>query len=293
MRVPYSMPMDVLVTGSTGTQGGSVARSLLRKDGFTVHGLTRDASSDDASALEQAGATMVEGDLSNKDRLVEILEDVDAVFGVTDFWEHGYEDEVDHGTNLVDAAQEAGIEHFVFSSVGGAERDTGIPHFESKREIEEHLEAAGLPATVLRPVFFMQNFEGMREMIVGGELTMGLEQGRGLQMVDIEDYGALVAEAFDDRDRYLDASLEVASDEVTLQGAAIRFADILGSEVRVNALSLDEVEESQGEESAVMFRWFNEEGYEGDIAKLRAEHDVSWSRLETYLEREGWSKAGT
>lgn len=287
------MPMDVLVTGATGTQGGSVARSLLRREDVTVHGLTRDASSPDAKEVEQAGAKLVEGDLSDRDDLVDILDGMDAVFGVTDFWEHGYDAEVEQGVNLVEALEEVGVDHLVFSSVGGAERDTGIAHFESKREIEERIEQAGIPATIFRPVFFMQNFEGMREMIMGGDLAMGLEPGRGLQMLDIMDYGDLVAQAFEDPDRYVGMRLEVASDEVTLQGAAARFGDVMGIDVQANPLSIEEVEASQGEEYAVMFRWFNEEGYEADIGSLRAEHEVSWNRLETFLEREGWRKAGT
>lgn len=287
------MTKDILVTGATGTQGGSVARSLLRRDDVTVHGLTRDASSQDAKEAEQAGVRLVEGDLSDREALVEIVDGMDAVFGVTDFWEHGYDDEVEQGVNLVEAVEDVGLEHLVFSSVGGAERDTGIAHFDSKREIEERIEQVGVPSTILRPAFFMQNLEGMREMIVGGDLAMGLEPGRGLQMVDIMDYGGLVAEAFGDPERYVGMRLEVASDEVTLQGAAARFSDVMGIDVRANALSMEELEASQGEEYAVMFRWFNEEGYKADLGSLRAEHEVSWNRLETYLEREGWGKVGT
>ncbi len=287
------MSLDVLVVGATGTQGGSVARSLLGMSRVNVHGLTRDAGSEPAEALNAEDVRVVEGDLTDREGLVSIVEGMDAVFGVTDFWEHGYEGEVEQGKNLVDACDQAGIDHLVFSSVGGADRGSGIPHFESKWEIEEHLEETSIPSTVFRPVFFMQNFEGMREMILDGELAMGLEPGRGLQMVDIEDYGALVARAFIDRDQYVGNRLEVASDEVTLQGAAARFSDITGVNVQANHLSLDAVEKAQGEESAEMFRWFNEGGYEAHIGALRAEHEVSWNRLETYLEREGWQKAGT
>ncbi len=281
---------DILVVGATGTQGGSVARALLRRDGFTVHALTREPSKEAAQELERAGANTVQGDLEDRGEIEENLEGIDAVFGVTDFWEHGYDDEVEQGTNLAEAVASSNVEHLVFSSVGSAHRETGIAHFDSKLEIEERISELGIPCTIFRPVYFMQNFEAMQEQILDGTLSMALEPGRALQMLDIEDYGELVAEAFQDPDRYLGMELEVASDEMTLESAAARFSDIMGMQVRANRLTLDELKDAMGEEYEVMFRWFNEEGYEADISQLRAEHDVDWNRFETYLEREGWQK---
>ncbi len=232
----------------------------------------------------------MQGDLADRDRMLEVMADVDAVFGVTDFWEHGYEDEIQHGRNLVEAADEAGIEHLVFSSVGGAERDSGIAHFESKRVIEERIDDLGLPATILRPVFFMQNLEEMREGILDGTLAMGLAPHVPLQMLDVEDLGALVAQAFTNPEHYIDEAIEVASDELTLQAAAARFAAVAGRRVDAQHLAIEDVEAAAGEESAVMFEWFNEHGYEADLSQLRSDHDVDWTRFETYLRREGWGK---
>lgn len=280
----------VLVTGATGTQGGAVADALLARDDVSVHAFTRDASQAAADALEQKGARIVEGDLADPGTLMPALEAVDAVFGVTNFWEHGYDDEVEQGTTLVDACVEAGIEHVVFSSVGGAERDTGIPHFDSKYEIETHLEASGLPATVVRPVFFMQNFEAMREQIAEGALAMALEPGTPLQMVDTESLGAFVAEALTDPDRYVGETFELASDELTLEAMASRFADVTGRAIRAQHLTIEQLREAMGDEYAVMFEWFNEHGYEAPLSQLRADHDVGFTRLEIYLEREGWGK---
>lgn len=279
----------ILVTGATGTQGGAVADALLRRDA-EIHALTRDPSQPAAERLERAGARTVEGDLADPASLEAALEPVDAVFAVTNFWEHGYEDEIEQGTNLVEAAADAGIEHLVFSSVGGAERDTGIPHFDSKFEIEQRIEDRGIPATVVRPVFFMQNFETMEDPILDGTLPMALEPGVSLQMLDIPDLGEFVAEAFADPDRYIGEAFELASDELTLQATASRFGDVMGTPARAHHLTIDELEAQMGEEYAVMFTWFNEHGYEADLTGLRADHEVDFGRLETYLEREGWGK---
>ena len=126
----------VLVVGSTGTQGGAVARNLLERD-FDVQALTRDATSGEAHELTELGAEVVEGDIGEKNSVEPLIEECDGVFLMTNFWEHGYEDEVEQGTNVVELVDDHGVEHLVFSSVGGAERDTGIPHFDSKFEIEE------------------------------------------------------------------------------------------------------------------------------------------------------------
>ena len=275
----------ILVVGATGTQGGAVARRLLERE-VEVLAMTRDTEGEQASALAEEGAQVVEGNLEDLDSFASHLETADGLFLMTNFWEHGYDAEVEQGIAAVEAAAEAGVDHLVFSSVGGAERDTGVPHFDSKYEIEERIADLDLPATIVRPVFFIQNFEDFRESIEAGTLAMGLEPRVPLQILDVEDLGAFVAEVFADPDRYVGEAYELASDELPVRAMAVRFADILGSEVRARSLSIEEVEESQGEEFAVMFEWFNEEGYEAPIDDLQADHHVVFTRLEEYLARE-------
>ncbi|GAB3032927.1 NmrA/HSCARG family protein [Natronobiforma cellulositropha] len=276
---------SVLVVGSTGTQGGAVAHHLLER-GVVVLALTRDNDKPEAHDLAERGAEVVEGDISEKNSIEALIDDVDGVFCVTNFWEHGYEAEVEQGTNVAELASEVGLEQFVFSSVGGAERETGIAHFDSKWEIEGRIRDLGLPATVVRPVFFMQNLAGFRESIEEGTLAMGLEEHVPLQVIDVETLGAFVAAAFADPERYVGEAYELASDELTLRAMALRLADVLETPVRAQHLSVEEVESSQGEEYAVMFEWFNDHGYESPIDELQADHDVPFSRFETYLERE-------
>ncbi|WP_129114219.1 NmrA/HSCARG family protein [Halegenticoccus tardaugens] len=274
----------VLVAGATGTQGGAVADHLLER-GIEVHALTRDAESDDARLLSRRGAEVVEGDMTDRDALDPLVADVDGVYCVTTFAAGGVEAEVEQGVTTAEAAADAGVDHFVFSSVAGADRDTGIPHFESKREIERRIDDLGLPATVVRPVFFVQNFEGMREGIEDGRLAMALEPRVPLQMVDADNIGAIVAEAFGAPEEYVGETFELASDELTLQATAARFADLLDAEMEVVHVPIDDLRESRGEEMATMFEWFNEEGYDVDLVGLRREHDVAFTRLEEYLGR--------
>src|SRR5918998_731550 len=159
----------VLVSGATGQQGGAVARSLLER-GIGVRALTRDPEKPEARELVELGAEVASGDLEDRSSIERVLDGVHGVFSVQQVWETGFEGEIRQGVLLADAAKEAGVEHYVYSSVGSAHRETGIPHFESKWEVEEHVRASGVPYTVLRPVFFMQNWEFMREPILGGAI---------------------------------------------------------------------------------------------------------------------------
>jgi uncharacterized protein YbjT (DUF2867 family) len=82
--------------------------------------------------------------------------------------------ETGQGRSVIDAALCAQITHLVYSSAGGANRHSGIPHFESKAEIERHLAASGIPYTILRPAFFMTNYERQRDTILAGTLQLPL-----------------------------------------------------------------------------------------------------------------------
>src|SRR5215218_9722039 len=161
----------IVVTGATGKQGGAVARSLLNR-GFRIRALTRNPQKPEAQALADQGAEVVQGDMEDPSAMERLTEGAHGVFSVQNFWETGYDREVQQGKTVADAAKAAGVEHFVYSSVGSAHRQTGIPHFESKWEVEEYVRQIGLPYTILRPTAFMQNWEWTREMILlGGALA--------------------------------------------------------------------------------------------------------------------------
>ncbi len=111
----------ILVTGATGKQGGAVARSLLDR-GFQVRALTRNPQKPEAQALADQGAEVVQGDMEDRSSMERALEGAYGVFSVQNFWETGYDSEVQQGKTVTDAAKAAGVEHFVYSSVGSAQR---------------------------------------------------------------------------------------------------------------------------------------------------------------------------
>jgi uncharacterized protein YbjT (DUF2867 family) len=219
-----------------------------------------------------------------------VLEGAHGVFSVQNFWETGYDREVKQGKTVADAAKAAGVEHFVYSSVGSAHRQTGIPHFESKWEIEEHVREIGLPYTILRPVFIMHNWEWMREHILGGALAQPLDPDKPFQHVAVEDVGAFAAIAFEHPEEWIGREVDLGGDEQTMPEIAETFGRVIGREISYYQVPWDQFEEQMGEEVTVQYRWFNAVGYEADIAALRQEYP-ELTTFERYLRSHGWEGA--
>jgi uncharacterized protein YbjT (DUF2867 family) len=279
----------ILVCGATGSQGGAVARSLLDR-GFRIRALTRDAQKPEAQALAEHGAEVVQGDMEDRSSMDRVLEGAYGVFSMQNFWEAGYDREVRQGKTVADAAKAAGAEHYVYSSVGSAHRQTGIPHFDSKWEVEEHVRGLGLPYTVLRPVFFMQNWEMMREPILGGTLPQPLDPDKLFQQVAVEDVGTFAAIAFEHPDNWVGREVDLAGDDQTMPEIAETFGRVVGREVSYYQVPWEQFAEQMGEEYEVMYRWFNDVGYEADITALRQEYP-ELTNFERYLRGHGWEGA--
>ncbi|MFC4114087.1 NmrA/HSCARG family protein [Nonomuraea zeae] len=253
----------VLVTGATGNQGGATARQLLAR-GWAVRALVRDASKSAAQALRDHGAELVQGDLDDTGSLREAMQGVYGVFSVQAL---AYEPktlaaEVRQGKTVADIAQDSGVAHLVYSSVGGAERETGIDHFESKAEIERHILALGVPATILRPVFFMNNL--LHYADAGDErlLALPVRPDKPMQLIATDDIGVFAADAFDSPGQFIGQQIELAGDELTFPEVAEIYERVTGTPTRFEALPIDER----------MFEWFAEEGYRADVQALRRQH---------------------
>jgi uncharacterized protein YbjT (DUF2867 family) len=264
----------ILVAGATGQQGGAVARHL-RGGGFAVRALTRDPDGDKAQALRMGGSEVVRGDLSDRASLDAALEGVYGVFSMATPFEQGMDAEVLQGKTLGDAARAAGVRHYVYSSVGGAERRSGVPHFETKWQVEEHLRSLDLPMTIVRPVYFFENFGGWGlQPQEGGEgftLAMPLSPDATLQSVAVDDIGAFVARAFAAPADWAGRELELAGDELPLAGYAAAIGRDLGAPVAYFQVPWEALKE-QNEDIYLMYRFFEREGYQADIAALRAEY---------------------
>ena len=277
--------LTIIVVGATGRQGGAVTRHLLQK-GWKVRAMTRDPTRPNAMALRRLGAEIIEADLENKPSLERALEGTYGVFGMITPYEKGVEAEARQGRNLVEAAKEAGINHFVYSSVGGAERNTGIPHFESKWAIENYLSVSRIPYTILRPVFFMDNFSNpmTRTAILSGRLESALDADTPLQMIAVDDIGGFAAMAFDDPDKWESRAIEIAGDRKTMPEVAESFSRSIGKPVKYIRTGPETI---TNPDSRAMFEWFQKEGYRADIKELKRIRPELMN-LQDWLNKSGW-----
>lgn len=271
----------ILVTGATGLQGGATAHHLLAR-GWPVRALTPDKGKPEAIALEAAGAQIVEGDFDDRASLENAMVGVYGVFSVQ--VPISYEVEIKHGKTIGDVAASANVEHLVYSSVGGAERQTGIPHFESKWEIENYLRETGIPLSVLRPAYFMDNLNFKRAAILDGTYeSIGMDPGKPLQMVASDDIGAIAASAFGNPLGYHSRAIEIAGDALTEPQIVKVLSDVIGREV---ILTKPETPSSY-KDFLQMVDWFNKQGFQADIPDLRR-HYPGIKTLQEWLFRSGW-----
>ena len=287
-----SSDKPVLVTGATGRQGGAVIRHMLPK-GWKLRALTRNLDSHNAKELSRQGIELVRGDLEAPASLTAATEGVYGIYSVQDFWAVGAKREVLQGKNLADAAKKAGVKHLVYNSVGGAERKTGIPHWESKWEIENYIRGLGLPATIFRPAGFMENYyvDQVEIGILKGKLADATRGDKPYQTIAADDIGAFVALAFERPAAFIGKELEIAGSELTNIEAAKVFSRVLGKPVKFQKLPLPLVRLILGKEFYAMFRWFNDYGFRADISRLRRDYpEIHLHTLEEWLREEGWHK---
>ena len=283
----------VLVTGATGRQGGAVVHHMLPK-GWKLRALTRESPSGPAAQqLAAMGIEVVQGDLEDSASLERAASGVYGVYSVQDFWAVGAKREVQQGKNMADAAKKAGVDHFVYSSVGGAERNSRITHWESKWEIEKYIRKVGLPATMIRPAAFMENYyiDQVEIGILKGTLMDPIRGNKPYQTIAAGDIGGFVALAFERPKEFIGSELEIAGSELTNVEAAQVFSRVLGKPVTFRKLPMAIVRVILGKEFYEMFRWFNESGFKADIDGLRRRYpEVRLQTLEEWLRNEGWHK---
>src|SRR2546427_4367349 len=276
----------ILVAGATGQQGGSVARALVKR-GHRVRGLTRTA--ENLKALKAIGIEGVRGDLTDRTSLAPALRGVDAFFFMTTPFNPDFsvdvEKEVLQGTTAIDAARAAKVPHVVMSSVASADAGTGIPHFESKAEVERHLKASGLRYTVTRPVAFMENYASpwMLPQVQGGVLAQPMPATTRQQLVAVRDVGEIAARAIEGPAKAAGKTVELAGDALTMADIAARLSGKLGHPVRYVEQPDQEVLQTMGDDGMRMFRFFREKGYHVDIPALEREWGIRMTRFDEFL----------
>ena len=280
----------ILVTGATGNQGNAVARQLLA-NGHKVRAMTRRPEGAAAQALGSLGAEVVQGDFDDSASLERALDGAWGVFAVQNTWEAGVEKEEEQGKRLAELARKVGVTHFVYTSVGSADRATGIPHFDNKWRIEEAVRRLGFPShTILRPVFFMENWTSpwFKPGLDEGKLMIGLKPETVLQMISVADIGKYGLIAFEQHDKLDGEAIDIAGDAKTMPETAGILGKAMGKSVTFVQVPIEEVRKSS-EDLAIMLEWFDRVGYDVGIASLEKRFGIRPTSLAEWAATVSWT----
>ena len=176
--------MAILVTGSTGSIGKQVLAHLAGK-GAEVLALARAPE----GARFPEGVTPVPGDMTDVDAMRAALAKTRTLFLLNAV----IPDEVTQALITLNLAREAGIERIVYFSVLHSNLYTNVPHFTGKYIVERMIEQFGMPATILRPAYFIQNDVRLKDAVLGNGIYPMPIGGVGLSMVDTRDIGEVAA----------------------------------------------------------------------------------------------------
>jgi len=262
--------LDVLVIGATGTQGQAVARRLL-EGGHHVRALTRNPRSPSALALASKGVTLVQGDLDEAASVEAAMRGADGVYLVTDFFKNGIAGEIRQGKMVADLCAKLKIRHLVHASVNGADRGSGVHHFDSKAEIEQYIRSLGIPATFLRPAVFMEDLTdkkyfppaswGMMPKLVGAD--------RPVKWVSVDDIGVAAATAFARRDEFVGKAIPLVGDTKSISEARAIFAKLNGKRPFALPMPTFLFRRFISEDLVLMWKWLATSSMDGDVATTR------------------------
>lgn len=280
----------ILVTGITGQQGGAVARELLAR-GYRVKGMTRKPESEKANEFRKLGAEIIQGDLDDPASLKQAVKGVWGIFAIQNTWEAGVEREEEQGKRIAKIAKEAGVQHYVYSSVSSAHRNTGIPHFENKWRVEETVRGLGFPShIIIRPVFFMENLASpwFKPGIGQGQLMVALKPETALQMIAVKDVGKYGLAAFEKHEELNGREIDIAGDALTMPETARILSEAAGKKVDFVELPIAEVRKFS-DDYATMLEWFDRVGYNADIAGNAKKFGIKPTSFQDWAKQQNWS----
>ncbi len=235
----------MLVIGATGLQGGAVVRHLLASGRYEVRCLTRNPRSLASIALAEADAELFRGDLEDIGSIELALRGCDAVFGVTDYWEH-FEREYDQGRNLIDAIRHSNVQHTILSTMPDAKGLSGgqmeVPPFDIKARIQRYAGECELSATYLHVSFYYENFLTccLPRWRHDGCYVLSMPQGSApLAAVSVQDFGGVVTAVLTESFWYRNQQLSVVGDERSGAEYAQIMSQVLGLKIEYKDIEPD------------------------------------------------------
>ena len=276
---------QILVTGATGAQGGAVANALLR-DGQRVRALTRRPE-----ALDHTTMDVRKGDFDDPASLRAAADGADAVFVVTTPFGTDLDTEVRHAKAMIDAAIDAGVDHIVYTSAANADHRTGIPHFDSKLEVEHYLIDRKARHTILAPAAFIDDKLGdwALESLRHGRYPVPMAGDRPLALISAADIGAVAAQVFADPDGFDGHRIDLAAEELTPDQMAAALSEAIGKPIQHQHVPIEQARRFS-DDLATMFDYFDRVGLFVDIPGLRKRFpSVRWHTFGAWVRTQDWA----
>lgn len=263
----------ILICGITGNQGSALARSLSN-DTFELCGLTRNKDSSQSKEIQEQGVKLIEGNLDDTNSFASHLDEIDTVFLVQAMG-LGRQKEVQQGREFIKLLREKGIKQLVYSSVLNADQNTGVPHFESKNELENFIKESKIDYTILRPASFNENFLNpeITKRLQKGKLVMPLRNQVVQQFISTDDIGKIAAQVIVNFDKYKGKTISIATDEKRLEEVALIFSKVLKKNIKYQKLPSVLTWLIMGRDLHKMFSYMNANNFIGveDIGALKSE----------------------
>ncbi len=266
----------IFITGITGNQGSAVAKHLLNTY-HAVIGLTRNANSEKAKQWKAKGVALVEGNLNTPEYFQDQLNKADAIFLVQVLQKK--QSEIDQGRKFINAIKPQNKTHLIYSSVLGADLNTGVPHFESKFELEKYIHSKNLRHTILRPASFYENnlYPQVANGIKKGKYVTPLNKDCKQQMIGTDDIGKIVAQVISDSARYEDKTLSIATDEWKIGDVPKAFSEALNIPVKYKKLPGFITRLAMGKDLYIMFKYMNKNDFKvvENIQDIKDEFNIT------------------
>jgi len=287
----------VLLIGVTGGTGNNVVKGFCEQHVTNLRAITRKIDLDHPAHanLQQAGVELVEADLDDLETLAAAFDGVDRVYCHALAGDYAKPDprELIRAEQLAKIAQAAKIQHFVYNSAGGAERHSGIPHIEQKYQIEQILNQAGLPATMLRACLFMEEFwkPYTRPSILKGTFPFSVQPDKPLHLITTKDLGRVAAHVMKHRS-YIGRAIELAGDVLTPTQMAAAFSKVQRRSVVHKEIPPWVFLLLLRKSLYDLIQWYRKQGYQADVEQLNAEFPGLLTSFEAFLEETEWANPG-
>lgn len=286
----------VLLIGVTGGTGGNVVKGFLEQGVTNLRAITRkiDLNRPSLSKLNDAGVELVEANLDDEVSLEAAFAGVSAVYCHATAADSAKPDpqEVERAKKVAQAAKKAGIQHFVYNSAGGAERNSGIGHIEQKYKVEQILKEAGLPTTLLRACLFMEEFwkKYTRPSILKGSFPFSVQPDKPLHLITTKDMGHVAAYVIKYPSKYIGRDIELAGDVLTPKQMAEEFSRVQGTPVIHKEVPPWIFLLLFRKELFDLIQWYRNKGYQANVKQLREEEFPGLlTTFREFLEETNWA----